>query len=339
MPAAFMRFAASRKNGTANTGKHLPLFRNEQVIELSPDQRLFTRQHTGEAVQFIRKNKDRPFFVYLPFNMPHVPIYAGPGFEGKSEHGVYSDAIHELDWAVGQILDTLEELHIDDHTMVVFTSDNGATSRGENFPLSGGKANILEGGMRVPCVMRWPKKIPAGKTSGELITVMDFLPTFTDLAGGQLPDTKIDGKNIKHLILGKKKAKSPYEKFFYYRIDQLRAVRSGRWKLHLAVDPTLEGWDGKKRGTCEMALYNLKTDIGEKTNVAELHPEVVKRLTAYAENARKDIGDWPVKGAGQRKAGWVENPVHPSSNTNITPTDWIGNPDSTQFKHTRRKVK
>jgi arylsulfatase A len=334
-----MKRKPPRKNGTANTGKHLPLFRNEQVIELSPDQRLFTRQHTGEAVQFIRKNKDRPFFVYLPFNMPHVPIYAGPGFEGKSEHGVYSDAIHELDWAVGQILDTLEELHIDDHTMVVFTSDNGATSRGENFPLSGGKANILEGGMRVPCVMRWPKKIPAGKTSGELITVMDFLPTFTDLAGGQLPDTKIDGKNIKHLILGKKKAKSPYEKFFYYRIDQLRAVRSGRWKLHLAVDPTLEGWDGKKRGTCEMALYNLKTDIGEKTNVAELHPEVVKRLTAYAENARKDIGDWPVKGAGQRKAGWVENPVHPSSNTNITPTDWIGNPDSTQFKHTRRKVK
>ena len=221
--------------------------------------------------------------------------------------------------------------------MVVFTSDNGATARGENLPLSGSKGKILEGGMRVPCVMRWPKAIPAGKTCRELTTIMDFLPTFTKLAGGDLPKTKIDGMDIFALMSGRKDAKTPHEKFFYYRIDQLRAVRSGDWKLHLAIDPTLEGWNGVRKGSCELALYDLKSDIGEKTNVADKHPDVVKRLTAYAAEARKDIGDWGVKGAGQRKAGWVENAVHPTTTTKIKPTDWIGNPDSPQYDRGRKK--
>jgi len=332
-----MKRKSAKKGRLVNNSKHLPLFRNEKIIELSPDQRFFTRNLTTEAVEFIRKNKDKPFFVYLSHIMPHLPIYASPEFNGKSEHGVYSDAIHELDWSVGEILRTLKELGIDDNTLVIFTSDNGATRRGENFPLSGSKGRILEGGMRVPCVMRWPKTIPAGKTCGELITVMDFLPTFTKLAGGDLPKTKLDGKDIFSLLSGQKDAKTPHEKFFYYRIDQLRAVRSGDWKLHLAVDPTLEGWDGVRKGTCELALYDLKTDIGEKTNVADKHPEVIKRLLAYAEEARKDIGDWQVKGTGQRKAGWEENPVHPTTTTDIKPNDWIGNPDSPQYDRGKKK--
>ncbi len=334
-----MKRKAPRKGQTAPTSKHLPLFRNEEIIELSPDQRLFTKNHTKEAIQFITENKDNPFFVYLPYIMPHNPIYASQAFNGKSEHGVYSDAIHELDWAVGEILRTLKELEIDDNTLVIFTSDNGATGRGENHPLSGSKGTILEGGMRVPCVMRWPAAIPAGNTCEELITVMDLLPTITKLAAGKLPENKIDGRDIYPLMSGEKDAKSPYEKFFYYRIDQLRAVRSGRWKLHLALDPTLEGWDGVRKGTAELALYDLQADIGEKTNVADKHPEIVERLLAYTEEARKDIGDWEVKGAGQRKAGWVENPVHRSTTTDLKSTDWIGNPDSALFDQGRKKSK
>ncbi len=335
-----MKRKGPKKGQTANRGKHLPLFRNKEIIELSPDQRYFTRNHTTEAVRFIKANKDKPFFVYLPHIMPHSPHYASPAFDGKSGQGVYCDAIAELDWSVGEILRTLRELGIDDNTLVIFTSDNGATSRGENLPLSGGKGKILEGGMRVPCVMRWPGAIPAGKTSGELITVMDFLPTFTKLAGGRLPKAKIDGKDISPLMFGRAGATTPYEKFFYYRIDQLRAVRSGGWKLHLAIDPTLEGWDGVRKGKCDLALYDLDTDIGEKTNVADKHPDVVKRLSAYAAEARKDIGDWHAPGTGQRKSGRTENPVHPATTTSIKPTDWIGNPDSPQHdpgKRTRPK--
>lgn len=197
----------------------------------------------------MREHKDGPFFVYLPHPMPHVPVYASPGFEGKSGHGIYSDAVQELDWSVGEILDALKQLGIDGNTLVVFSSDNGAINHGENHPLAGGKGTILEGGMRVPCVMRWPAGMPAGRTCGELITVMDFLPTFARLAGGKLPEKKIDGHDILPLMAGEEGAKSPYEVFYHYRIDQLRAIRSGKWKLHLALDPTLEGWDGKRRGT------------------------------------------------------------------------------------------
>lgn len=332
-----MKRKGPRKGQSGNRGLHLPLFRNETIIELSPDQRKLTRNLTAEAVKFIKVNKDKPFFVYLPHVMPHSPHYASEAFSGKSKYGIYSDVIQEIDWSVGEILSTLRELNIDDNTLVIFTSDNGATSRGENHPLSGGKGSILEGGMRVPCVMRWPAAIPAGKTSGELITVMDFLPTFTKLAGGELPKARIDGKDISGLMFGQTGAKTPYEKFFYYRIDQLRAIRSGDWKLHLALDPTLEGWDGVRKGKCDLALYDLRTDIGEKTNVADKHPDVVKRLSAYAVEARKDIGDWQIPGTGQRKAGRVDNPVHPATTTDIKSTDWIGNPDSFLYDLGKKK--
>jgi arylsulfatase A-like enzyme len=259
-------------------------------------------------------------------------VYASEAFTGKSPHGIYSDAIEELDWSVGRILAVLEELGIDDNTLVIFTSDNGATRDGENHPLRGGKATIWEGGMRVPCVMRWPSRMPAGRVVSEVITCMDLLPTFAGLAGGTLPEKTIDGHDIAPLLTGEADAASPYEKFFYYRIDQLRAVRSGKWKLHLAVDPTIEGWDGKGRGKAELALYDLESDIGEERNVAAQHPEVVERLKKYAEEARKEIGDWKLKGSGQRPAGMVERSVHSSDGVELEPTDWIGNPDSPLFQ-------
>jgi arylsulfatase A len=322
-----MKRKAGRK-GAANHGHYLPMFRNKEVVELSPDQRYLTRNLTREAIRFIREHKDGPFFVYLPHPMPHVPVYASPEFEGKSGHGIYGDAVQELDGSVGEILDALKQLGIDRNTLVVFSSDNGAINHGENHPLAGGKGTILEGGMRVPCVMRWPAGMPAGRTCGELITVMDFLPTFARLAGGKLPEKKIDGHDILPLMAGEEEARSPYEVFYHYRIDQLRAIRSGKWKLHLALDPTLEGWDGKRSGTAELALYDLDADIGESKNVAAEHPEVVARLTAYVEKARNDLGDWNIEGGGRRKAGWVDAPVHPAEGVDLKPTDWIGNPDS-----------
>jgi arylsulfatase A-like enzyme len=327
-----MKRKGPRRGETENRGHHLPLFRNETIIELSPDQRMLTQNLTREAVTFIRNNKNRPFFVYLPHVMPHRPHYASEEFAGKSGNGLYADVIEELDWSVGEVLRTLQEAGLDQNTLVIFTSDNGATSSGSNLPLRGGKGNIWEGGMRVPCLMRWPGTIPAGQTCEELITVMDFLPTFAGLSGGNLPRNRIDGKDIYALMNGKPDARSPYEKFFYYRIDQLRAVRSGDWKLHLPVDPTIEGWDGVRRGKAELALYNLRNDIAETTNVAAQHPDVVKRLTAFAAEARIEIGDWEFPATSQRKAGWEENPLHPATTTNIKPTDWIGNPDSHLYK-------
>ncbi|MGM0573779.1 MAG: sulfatase family protein [Bacteroidota bacterium] len=288
----------------------LPLLRNETVIEAPAIQETLTQRYTDEAVKFIEENKDNPFFLYLPHTFPHVPLYASPAFKGKSDNGLYGDVIEEIDYSTGKILETLEKAGIDDNTLVVFTSDNGATRRGSNKPLSGGKATIMEGGMRMPCVMRWPNQIPAGTACDEVTTTMDLLPTFARLAGGKEPsDRIIDGKNIIDLMQNKKRAKSPHEAFYYYFMSQLRAVRSGKWKLHLGLDPMLEKWSGDPTGKCEAALYDLEADIGEKNNVIDEHPRVARKLRKLAVKAKKDIGDYQVPGSGCRESGWVENPV------------------------------
>jgi arylsulfatase A-like enzyme len=292
------------------TNPPLPLLRNEKVIEAPANQNTLTKRYTEEAIKFITANKDRPFFIYLPHTMPHLPLHVSDAFRGRSSNGLYGDVIEELDWSVGQILASLKDSGIDNRTLVVFTSDNGATGgKGRsNGPLRGHKGTTWEGGMREPCVMRWPGKIPAGKTCNELTTTMDLLPTFARLAGTKPPSNRIiDGKDIWPLMSGEKAAKTPHEAFYYYQVDQLHAVRSGEWKLHLPLKMKRRNW-GKGTPDSPLQLYDLQDDIGETTNVADKHPDVVKRLLALAEKAREDLGDTDRKGKNQRPAGWVDNP-------------------------------
>lgn len=296
--------------GKNNNRPPLPLLRNERVIEAPADQNTLTKRYTEEVIKFIADNKDKSFFIYLPHTMPHNPVHASEKFRGKSANGRYGDAVEEIDWSTGEILKSLSELDIEDRTLVIFTSDNGASSSfgGGNDPLRGHKGSTWEGGMREPCIVRFPGKIPAGKTCNEIATTMDLLPTFAKLAGTKPPaDRIIDGRDIWPLMTGKKGAKSPHKAFYYYQIDQLQAVRSGPWKLHLSLKPKRRNW-GKPIPNSPLQLYNLDSDIAEKNNVADKNPDVVKRLLALAEKARDDLGDLDRKGKNQRPAGWVENP-------------------------------
>ena len=287
----------------------LPLLRDEQVVETEPDQRYLTKRYTEEAVGFITANKDRPFFLYLPHTMPHWPQYASEEFAGNSKNGKWGDAVEEIDWSTGVILDTLKKLEIDDRTLVVFTSDNGgAINHGaSNAPLKGGKGSTWEGGMREPCVMRWPGKIPAGTACDEITSTLDIMPTLAKLAGTSAPsDRIIDGHDIWPLMAGEPEAKSPHQAYYYYHRGNFRAVRSGKWKLnpgHTEPDPR----NPKKPQTFQTQLYDLEDDIGETTNVAADNPEVVERLEALAERCREDLGDGARPGKNCRRPGHVED--------------------------------
>jgi len=234
---------------------------------------------------------------------------------------MYGDVIMEIDWSVGRILETLKEQGIDDNTLVIFTSDNGpwlsfGDHGGSARPLREGKETTFEGGMREPCIMRWPGKIPAGSVCGEVAATMDLLPTFVNLAGAQMPDKRIDGKDIWPLISGRVGAKSPHEAFFYYRGWALEAVRSGKWKLHFPHGyRTLSGREGGSGGKyvdyeqrkIGLELFDLERDIGETNDVSAQYPEVVKRLAGLADGMREDLGDSTkgVEGKGRRPCGRV----------------------------------
>ncbi len=297
-------------NDMDRKGIPLPLMRNENVIEAPVDQILLTQNYTSEAIQFIQENKDRPFFLYLPHTMPHIPLFSSEGFRGKSANGDYGDAVEELDWSTGQILKTLKELEIDNNTLVIFTSDNGADPRygGSNAPFSGWKGDTDEGSMRIPFIARWPGMIPANHITRELATTLDILPTFCHLSDSDLPkEVTIDGHNIWPLLSGKKGAESAYKAFYYYHTSQLQAVRSGDWKLVLPQKVKKIGWAKEEKNT-PLKLYNLSDDLAEKNDVSKEYPEIVKKLIELSEKARTDLGDVGKDGAGQRKAGWVENP-------------------------------
>ena len=257
-----------------------PLMRNEDIIEHPAEQATLTQRYTEESIKFITENKNRPFFLYLPHTMPHVPLFVSEKFKGKSKRGLYGDVIEEIDWSVGRILKTLKDLGIDEKTLVLFTSDNGPWlgkkhHGGSALPLRDGKFTTYEGGMREPTIMRWPGEIPEGKVCGEVCGTIDLLPTFARLAGAEPPaDRVIDGKDIWPLISGRPRAKSPHKAFFYYRGNKLEAVRSGRWKLH------------RKKKT---ALYDLEIDISEKNNLAAGHPKIVKRLTGVMEKFDREL--------------------------------------------------
>ncbi len=288
----------------------LPLVRNETVIEAPVDQRTLTQNYTREALQFIEKNRDQPFFLYLPHTMPHVPIFSSEAFQGKSANGKYGDAVEEMDWSTGQILEKLEQLGLDEQTLVIFSSDNGAGGRagGSNAPLRGGKGSTDEGGMRVPFVARWPGQVPAGQVCSELASTIDILPTLVHLAGGRLPtDRIIDGKNIWPLLSGADGAVSPHQAFFYYHTTQLQAVRAGKWKLILPQEIKKIGWDDLAEDT-PLRLIDLSQDIHEDRDVSRQFPEVVEELQGFADQARRNLGDMGSKGKGQRQADWIDEP-------------------------------
>ncbi|MCP4263880.1 MAG: sulfatase [Planctomycetes bacterium] len=291
----------------------MPLLRNEQVVEAPVDLTSTTRRYVTEAIRFMKNNRKRPFFLYFPHHLPgsmRKPV-VDARFTGKSANGPWGDSVEEIDWSVGEILQAIQELNLDERTLVMLVSDNGAPIGygGSNSPLGGTGYTTSEGGMRVPCIMRWPGTIPTKQTCDELCTMMDILPTFVRLAGGILPqDRIIDGKDAWPLWSGQRGAKSSHDVFYYYMMDQLQAVRSGQWKLHLE----LSSKPGAREGLSQkrpMRLINLSQDIQEKLDVSAQHPDIVKSLLAWADKAREDLGDAGRKGTGQRKAGWVKNPT------------------------------
>ena len=286
----------------SNDMKPCPVLRMEEEIEEPAVQETLTERYTEESVKFIREHQDEQFFLYLAHSMPHIPIAASEKFEGTSAGGLYGDVIETIDWGVGQILDTLDELDLADNTVILFTSDNGpwltyGDLAGSATPLRAGKGTTYEGGMRVPCVMRWPARMPAGRVCSEVASTIDVLPTFIQLAGGEVPtDRIIDGKDILPLMTGEPGAESPHEAFFYYFQNELHAVRSGPWKLRLESTYLHEDiYRNRHKDVRDVpireALYNLDTDIGEQKDVKQHQKDVVERLKGYADVIRADIGD------------------------------------------------
>lgn len=283
----------------------LPLIEGEEVIKTNPDQSMLTTWCTERAVDFINRNRESPFFLYMPYSMPHVPLFVSDKFRGKSEQGLYGDVIMEIDWSVGEILAALNENGLDENTLVIFTSDNGpwlsyGKHAGSARSLREGKGTVWEGGVREPCIMRWPEKIPEGAVCAEPVMTIDILPTLAGLITAQLPSLAIDGLDIWPLMSGKRGAVSPHEAlYFYYGRNELQALRSGKWKLvfpHRYRSLTGEpGKDGQPGGYTYphsgLELYDLENDVGENHDIAGSCPEVVERLQRLAEIAREDMGD------------------------------------------------
>ncbi|NUQ61100.1 MAG: sulfatase [Pirellulales bacterium] len=294
----------------------LPLMRNEKVIEAPVDRDYLVKRCTEEAVAFLERNRDRPFFLYLPHTMPGSTDhpFSSPAFRGKSKNGDYGDAVEELDWSTGEILAALDRLALGASTLVVWTSDNGAVRRnppqGSCAPYRGYGYDTSEGAMRMPCITRWPGKISAGTVCDQLCSTMDLLPTFANLAGSPLPPSPIDGHDIRNLLLQQPCADSPSDEggFFYYMMDQLQAVRSGPWKLYLPLEAKYQNLGRKKTAPSKAELYDVRNDVGETREVSADHSDVVKRLMALADRARDELGDMDKFGSGQRPAGWVEDP-------------------------------
>jgi arylsulfatase A-like enzyme len=270
----------------------------ESIVKNLDDVQEFARIFTEEAVGFIRKNKDKPFFVYLPHPFVNSPRIARQEFypEGwvpaqtaGNGHPNAKASIEEVDWSTGQILDTLRELGLDKNTLVIFTSDNGGGHCHVNEPLRGRERGEWEGCHRVATLAWWPGQVPKNSTCDEVLTAMDLLPTFASIAGGKLPNDRVmDGKDISPVLLGKEGAKSPHNTYYYYLVGKLAAVRSGEWKLH-------------KNGV----LYNLNTNIKEGgRGQAGKNPEVVARLKKMMADFGAEMKD-PAK---VRKAAYVEKP-------------------------------
>lgn len=305
----------------------LPLFENESIINsaVAPDdQTQFTTDFTLRTIDFIKRHKDKPFFVYLPHPMPHVPLYVSEKFKGKSEQGLYGDVMQEIDWGVGQIIKTLEETGLDENTLLIFTSDNGpwlnyGNHAGNTGGYREGKGTSFEGGQRVPCLMMWKGVIPEGIVCNNLASGIDILPTLAAITGAPLPKNKIDGVNLLPLLKGDFNT-SPRETFYYYyRQNSLEAVRHGRWKLvfphpgrtYVGFQPGNDGEPGPLDGNYPFkgGLYDLRRDPGERYDVSESYPEIVSALKKIANEAREDLGDdlTDEPGNNRREPGRISN--------------------------------
>ncbi len=290
----------SNDMGTGNKGRGfppLPLIKGDVVIEPEPDQSQLTRRYTEEAVKFIREHQAGPFFVYLPHTMVHHPLAASAAFAGKSQQGALGDAIEEVDWSVGQILATLKELKLDEKTLVIFTSDNGPASGRAAPPFRGSKGSVWEGGVREPCIIRWPGKIPAGTTCNQIVGNIDMLPTFAKLVGVELPgDRVIDGRDFTPLLFDPKAGPVRDTHLYFAANSSLAAIRQGDWKLFLnspdnSTDPKSAQTEvqTKKKAASPSGLYNLADDPGEAVNVAAAHPDIVAKLRAEAKTREAEI--------------------------------------------------
>ena len=289
----------------------VPLLRDEKIVELMDGdaQTRLVEIYTKEAVDFIGRNKDKPFYLYFAHNAVHTPIHPGAAFAGKSSNGRFGDWVEEVDWSVGQVLEALRSQGLDKDTLVVFTSDNGpwlvkGTDGGSAGPLRGGKGSTWEGGVREPTIAWWPGHVPAGSVNDAVAGTIDLLPTFVSLAGGTVPATPvIDGRDITSILLGQSKD-SAREAHYYFAAYDLQAVRQGRWKLALA--PQSEGMNAKKgpKLAAGLRLYDLDAEIGEQTDVAAQHPDIVAKLKALADKMAAEIGG--KEPSARRPAGEVK---------------------------------
>jgi arylsulfatase len=309
------------------TFPELPLIRDNEIIDSDVDaldQSKLTKQYSDFAIEFLENSKDDPFFLYFAHSFPHVPLYAGEEFKGKSKAGIYGDVIEEFDAVVGRILNFLKHNNLERNTLVIFSSDNGpwltyGDHAGTAGPLREGKGTVYEGGTRVPMLAQWPGQIPAGSVQDATAMTIDVLPTIARIIDVPLPPHSIDGLDIFDLMCSKPGAKCPHEVFYhYFRQGELQAIRSGPWKLMLPHDvncivPDQLGGQGKPgksqmRKITEPELYHLGNDLGETTNLASQKPEVLKSLLELADQGRKELGDSLTKtqGSGVRPCGMIK---------------------------------
>jgi arylsulfatase len=293
---------------------------NEKIREIRTleDQDTLTSVYTEHAVDFIRRNRGNPFFLYLPHTMAHVPLGVSDRFKGLSRQGMYGDVMMEIDWSVGEIMQALKSCGIEKNTLVIFTTDNGpwlnyGNHGGSAGGLKEGKGSVFEGGFRVPCIMRWPDVIPAGTVCSQIASSIDILPTIAGIAGTGMPEKRIDGVSLLSLMTGNSEELIRNE-FFFYAGNSLRAVRKGNWKLvfphnYNSSEGSVvgkDGWPGSMvRKDYEGGLYNLRRDPGERYDMSLEHPGIVTELEELADRMREDLGDASTgtKGSENRPPG------------------------------------
>lgn len=301
----------------------LPLYENERVVDTLTDQSQLTTQITERSIEFINRNKDRPFFLYVPHPQPHVPLFVSDKFRGKSGRGLYGDVIMEIDWSVGEILEALKANSLTDNTIVIFTSDNGpwlsyGNHAGSALPFREGKGTAWEGGHREPFIIRYPEGLKGERTIDTPVMAIDILPTIAELTGSDLPVHTIDGKSVLKLLKGTTQESPQEAYYFYYRVNELHGVRYGKWKLYFPHNyRTMEGQQPGKDGlpgnyihldVKEIELYDLSNDLGETTNVASDYPEVVEKIKQLANAMRYKLGDslMELEGTENRPVGTIE---------------------------------
>jgi len=321
-----MELATEETHARKASFPELPLMAGDTVfstIEDLDDQDQLTTIYTERAVEFINKNSDQPFLLCVPHSMPHVPLGVSDKFRGKSRQGMYGDVVMEIDWSVGEIVKALEKNQIAQNTLVIFTSDNGpwlsfGNHGGTTGGLREGKGTSFEGGQRVPCIMKWPDKIPAGAVCNELASTLDFLPTIASVLKAELPDKVIDGVNILPLMEDQPGARPRRIFYYYYGNNNLEAVRKDQWKLvlphpHRTYENQTPGYDGSKGGQgtaqAELALYDLRRDPGERYDVKDDYPQIMAELQQLANKAREDLGDnlTGIEGKNLREPGRIDD--------------------------------